>query len=268
MNEARMDSSKVRHGQFDPRGLQERVARALPAERTERLGGWWLRHTSSASWWLGTVLAHDTVMGTELATRISVAERFYTDLGARTRFQITPGASPEELDAALAARGYVVPGRMSLCTASTADVCAVDGPGAPRVRLDSEPGPDWFEVWYAVHGGGGDRELELAMLGRVTMPSAYVCAMLGDSVVAVGRGVAESGWVGVFGMATLPEARGHGAARAVLLALAEWARARRAEGMYLQVEAENPALRLYERMSFAPLCQYHYRAQPVAGALA
>ncbi|WP_370017424.1 GNAT family N-acetyltransferase [Planotetraspora sp. GP83] len=91
-------------------------------------------------------------------------------------------------------------------------------------------------------------------------PSAYACAMIGEDVLAVGRAVADTGWAGVFGMATLPKARGKGAARGVLAALASWARAHEADRMYLQVERDNiPALRLYERMGFTELCGYHYR---------
>jgi ribosomal protein S18 acetylase RimI-like enzyme len=98
------------------------------------------------------------------------------------------------------------------------------------------------------------------MLDRVRRPSAYATAMIGDDVVAVGRAVADTGWAGVFGMATLPEARGKGAARNVLAALADWAGTRDAGCMYLQVESDNvPALRLYDRTGFSEICGYHYR---------
>jgi GNAT superfamily N-acetyltransferase len=92
----------------------------------------------------------------------------------------------------------------------------------------------------------------------VRQPSAYASVALGGEVVAVGRAVADTGWVGVFGMGTLPTARGRGAARAVLAALARWAEGDR---MYLQVERDNAAaMRLYERMGFAEACAYHYRS--------
>jgi N-acetylglutamate synthase len=101
------------------------------------------------------------------------------------------------------------------------------------------------------------------MLDRVTQPSAYVSVVHRDAVVAVGRAVADTGWVGVFNMATRPAARGRGAAHEVLAALTDWAATRDADGMYLQVERDNaPAVRLYERAGFAELRGYHYRTQP------
>ena len=62
-------------------------------------------------------------------------------------------------------------------------------------------------------------------------------------------------------------ARGNGAARTVLTALAGWATAHEAGQMYLQVEPGNaPALRLYERAGFGEICGYHYRVAAGAGA--
>lgn len=74
------------------------------------------------------------------------------------------------------------------------------------------------------------------------------------------RAVADTGWAGVFSMATLPSARGKGAARNVLTALAGWAAENGAEHMYLQVESDNTAAsRLYARGRFTEISAYHYR---------
>jgi GNAT superfamily N-acetyltransferase len=149
---------------------------------------------------------------------------------------------------------------MSLQVASTAHVLEQAPTGSLRVRSDDRPTGAWFEIWHAVHGDGGDSRSAWDMLGRVERPGVYACAMIGDDVLAVGRAVADTGWAGVFGMATLPEARGREAARTVLAALADWAGAQQADRMYLQVERDNvPALRLCERMGFSEVCGYHYR---------
>lgn len=78
----------------------------------------------------------------------------------------------------------------------------------------------------------------------------------------MGRAVADTGWMGVFGMATLPRARGRGVAGAVLAALSEWAADHRIERAYLQVECANAAaLRLYERAGFTELRRFHFRTR-------
>ncbi|WP_344971739.1 GNAT family N-acetyltransferase [Salinactinospora qingdaonensis] len=243
------------------RGVQERAARALPAEYVADMDGWWLRHAPRCSWWIGTVLPHGEVEQDALVRRVVAAEKFYAAHGAAARFQITPPACPEALDTVLAQRGYRRQGSLSLQTASTVHVLEQAPTGAPRVRLDGQPSRAWFEVWHAVQGHSGDARGEWDMLTRVQRPSAYARAVIGGDVVTVGRAVVDTGWAGVFGMASLPDARGKGAARSVLAALADWAAGHRANRMYLQVERDNsPALRLYERVGFSEVCRYHYRA--------
>ncbi|WP_210506928.1 GNAT family N-acetyltransferase [Naasia sp. SYSU D00057] len=239
------------------RALQERAARAQPAEHVERVGDWWLRHTGGPSWWTGTVLAHGEASEGELIRRIDAAERFYARFDAATAFQLTPGVCAAALDGLLAERGYELGAPLHLLTAPADRLRAGD---AGRVRLDTAPTPDWLDTWHAVNGG--DRIAEAAMLARVDLPTAYATALPAGEAVAVGRAVLDDGWAGVFGMATLPGERRTGSARAVLRALADWAAQRGAQGLYLQVEGDNaPARALYARAGFTEAARYSYRSR-------
>ncbi len=250
------------------RGLQERAARAFPAVCLEHLDGWWMRHDGSGAWWASSVLPHGEAGPAGLPGRIRIAEEFYARHGARARFQISPGACPAGLDEALAGRDYGLGSPMSLQTAPAAHVisqlpqCELPR-GDLRIRMDDQPTDAWFGTWLAVHGTGGDPSPDRDMLRRVSQPSGYASVLAGAEVIAVGRAVTETGWAGVFGMATLPHARGAGAARQVLAALARWAAQQGAAHMYLQVGCGNTAARrLYERAGFTEVCRYHYRAGP------
>jgi len=240
------------------RGLQERAARAQPAEHLERIGDWWLRHTGGSSWWVGTVLAHGEADPEELDRRIRAAEDFYARFGATTAMQLAPGVCAAALDGMLAARGYV---RSSDLTLMTARADAIDlASSALPVRLDEAPNQAWLEARSAVVG---ERQAEAAMHARVRARSVFASVTQGDRIVAVGRAVLDDGWAGVFSMRTLPAARRRGAGRSVLGALAGWAVERDAEGLYLQVEGGNePAVRLYESAGFTATARYHYRSQP------
>lgn len=255
-----MSAVDVLNGAESVRGLQERAARAQPAVHVERVDGWWLRHAPRRAWWVGSVLPHGDTAPDELERRVEAAEAFYARHGVPARFQVNPPACPTGLDALLAERGYHRAGPMSMRVAATASVRGRTPAGAPPVRVADHPTPAWFETWHAVHGNGADPRPEWDMLARVGRPSAYACVLAGGEIAAVGRAVADDGWAGVFGMATLPHARGTGAGRAVLAALAGWAGEQGADRMYLQVDPDNvPAVRLYERAGFAELCGYHYR---------
>jgi len=242
------------------RGLQERAARAFPAEDVAQAGGWWLRRAPGCAWWVASVLPHGDAGPGELARRVAAAEKFYAGHGTAARFQISPPACPAALDTLLAGRGYHRRSPMSLQVAVTAQVTGQTPVDPLPVRLDEHAASGWLDVWHAVHGRGGDWRSERDMLRRVEQPGAYACATSESDVIAVGRVVADHGWAGVFGMATCPQARGKGAARAVLAALAGWAAAHGAGRMYLQVEQGNrPAFRLYGQAGFREVCGYHYR---------
>jgi GNAT superfamily N-acetyltransferase len=211
---------------------------------------------------VGTVLPHGDAAPDDMKRRVAETEEFYAAHGTTPRFQMTPSVCPEGLDAVLEARGYRRHGSLSLQVAPAARVLrpaarVLGQPRALRVRLDERPSPAWFGTWQAVHGTS---RAEWDMIERIDLPSVYASAMVGDDVVAVGRAVADTGWAGVFSMATLPSARGKGAARNVLTALAEWAAENGVGCMYLQVERDNGAAsRLYARAGFTEICAYHYR---------
>ncbi len=242
--------------------LLDRAGSAWPALVEENCHGWWLRHTDTTMWWAGAVLAHH--QGEDLgslARGIDLAEKFYATQGAPVRFQICP-ACPHGLDAVLTQRGYHRESPMSLQTASTAQVLDRISAPALHVSIRDHAHPVWFATWAAVHAPEADPGPELRLLERINPPSGYVTVYATGRAVAVGRAVAERGWTGVFGMATLPHARGLGAARAVLVALAVWAMSQDAPRLYLQVEADNAAARgLYELAGFAETANYHYRVR-------
>lgn len=239
--------------------LQDRAARALPATVQETRNGCSLRHTDSFTWWAGAVLMHGPDGAATLTTRIATAEDFYAAHGDFARFQVCP-ACPRDLDTALSRRGYHVGSAMSLQVARTEQIARQ--PPAPRLRADlkEHPDPAWFQLWMSVQAPDADPAPEWSLLRRVDRPSGYVTVSTSGEPVAIGRAVADTGWAGVFGMATLPYARGQGAASAVLSGLGRWAISQRAARMYLQVEHDNPAAhRVYRRAGFTELCAYHYR---------
>lgn len=240
--------------------LQERAARAVPAAVEESRGACWLRYTDSmATWWAGAALMHGPTQSPELATQIAAAEHFYAEYGELARFQDCP-ACPPTLDDALRRRRYALESVAFLLVASTEEIMSRWLPQSLRVDLKPELDAEWLALLMAAQAHDVDPAPEWRLLQRVNDPSAYATIYLSGRRIAVGRAVADSGCVGVFNMATLPDARRQGGAGTVLAAFADWANRQGCSQMYLQVEQDNTAaLKLYERAGFKKVCTYHYR---------
>jgi GNAT superfamily N-acetyltransferase len=220
------------------------------APEVEELDGWRLRFGHGITGRANSVWPNG--VGTlPLAEKIDRAEAWYHERGRPTLFQLTAAAQPAGLEDALAERGYELRGApVSVETASLEEVLARTSGAAEVAR---RPDDAWLELWA---GSRGFAELaparELLTLGDAAF------ARVGDT--AVGRGVVAHGWLGITSMVTLPDARRRGHARAIVHALARWARERGCTQAMLQVERTNePARALYAGAGFVPQYEYHYR---------
>ncbi|WP_285775748.1 GNAT family N-acetyltransferase [Microtetraspora sp. NBRC 13810] len=271
------------------------VDQAWPAPGRRESGSWVLRHAGGVTKRAESVLPLG-VPG-DLGAAVDDAERFYASLGRPCVFSMGAGATPG-LDAELAARGYRVVDPTLVMTAVIGRGTPAGGDG---VRLAAEPTAGWIDTWQSVDGRFGDESRKTAERIITAVPAVYASvssasvsssssavpsrrapsagdpsrghSLEGDdahdepalrhSPAAVGRGVLqEGGWLGVYCMAVVPEARRRGHGRAVLGALLSFAEQQGAQRAYLVVTEANSAARsLYERAGFTVSSRYHYRVR-------
>ena len=254
----------------DVAAVEAAAARALPALEAVRRGGWLLRATPGVTTRrLNSVIARDDDPNDPLDERIDDVERFYARRDQPARFYLTPVSRPLDLESVLRARGYV---HESTTLVRVGEVRAMAGEGQPprlRVTLEATPGSRWLTTWCAALGTAPDRQAApRALWQRIASPCAFALVTEDDMPVGVGMAVRDDGWVGVFNLATLPEARRRGVARAALRALAAWGADGGATRVYLQVDQANAgALALYERAGMHAAYNYSYlvRGERVAG---
>jgi N-acetylglutamate synthase len=199
---------------------------------------------------------HGPDVGVE--ARLAACERFYTERGLPIRFQITPASQPHALCDLLVARGYT-PGSPTAVQTCRLEDAGHRPPGAP-VEITAWPTDDWWRTWETALGiADGRRPAVAALFQRLRQPTAFATVQGDGAPVAVGMGVLDGAWLGIFNMATLPAHRGHGAGGTALTALTGWARQRRATHAYLQVDIDNrPALSLYRGAGFRHAYEYVY----------
>lgn len=232
--------------------LGELVAGAWPAPSTQDIGGWLLRHAGGVTKRANSVLPMDDPGDVDVA--LERAERFYTELGLPTVFSVDAQARPEGLDGLLEARGYELVDPTMAMETDLAGPYERDG-----VEIALAPSGEWLDLWWSVDGRY-DHQLPMAEKILTGVPAAYASL----DGVAVGRGVPQGEWLGVYAMAVAPEARRRGLGRRVLRALLGWGREQGCERAYLVVVERNaPARALYEAEGFAPAGGYHYRVKNV-----
>jgi GNAT superfamily N-acetyltransferase len=248
--------------------IEELAANAWPAAVVQVVDGWRLRYNAGVTQRANSVWpnAHEGHMS--LSALIEEAEAFYTRHGARTLFQMCPASLPAELDAALAERGYAALSHTHVQIAALENVLARTAVCPADARVDVQVGvldDEWMNTYAAgTHNGAHEQAMRRGIIERIGPHTACVLAHLDGQPAAVGLGVLERGWVGVFCMETLPAFRRRGAARAILHALAAWGRSADATQMYLQVMTVNaPANAAYAQAGFETLYTYHYRQAAV-----
>lgn len=228
--------------------LERLAADAWPALEEVAVAGWRLRASA------GVTRRANSALPLSDALPVEAVVEFYRSRGLPPVVQV----SDPRTDAALAGRGWV----------RDIDVEVMSGP-VPVVPSSAVvralPDQAWLECWWAVDGRGGEAQLDVArrMLARIAAPAAYASVVRAGRVVAVGRGVAQEGQLGVFSMAVRPEVRRQGLGRQVLHALSAWSVGHGARSVYLQVFDGNAEARgLYASAGFTTAHRYHYRTHP------
>jgi GNAT superfamily N-acetyltransferase len=247
----------------DARLLDEIAANAWPALVVQHVDGWRLRVTPSVrARRSSSVLPLELGESLSLDERLALVDAFYTRWGEPVRYQISPAARPSNLDALLEGLGYELEAPVDVQTAVLDVIVARTGRKVP-IHVAASPDDRWLDTYATLFRRGDGVVIRQRVLDRIGPPAAYALLELEDEPAAVGMGVLERGWLGIFSMGTRDEFRRRGAATAIIHGLARWALDHGGERAYLQVEATNEAARrLYEGAGFQAAYSYHFRKAP------
>lgn len=240
--------------------IETLAANALPASVVEFCDGWRLRYSYGVTRRANSVLAEKHVEHLERKLRAVVD--FYTRFNSKPRFQLCPASEPLELNQRLLDSGYTkIPGAKVQTLELNNYKVQTD---ITKVQLLSKPNDAWFSVYRAVEKAEPQKEkVRTWMLEHIQSNSAFALLYLDDEPAAVGLGVVEAGYVGIFNMATLEPFRGRGGASTILSALATWGKTVGGHTLYLQVSEDNfKAQSVYENLGFKTLYSYWYLEAP------
>jgi len=244
--------------------IEELAANAWPAAFVQTVNGWRLRYTHDVTRRANSVWPNVRTEPRDLSATFRLVEAFYAQYGLPARYQICPAAQPAELDAMLAARGYTHEARTAVQMASVASMVRQPLSTTHDVQIVKRFDESWFAGYCQAEGHAGEAAaVRAGIVRRIAGRTGYAWIAVNAQPVAVGLGVVERGWLGLFCISTHAGFRRRGAAAAIVHGLAQWAQQQHgARHAYVQVMAENAAAnQLYGRFGFRTLYHYHYRTQ-------
>lgn len=246
--------------------IEELSANAWPTDVVQVVDGWRLRYALSVSRRLNSVWPNLNQGKIDLEHKLEIVEDFYSRRGSRTRYQMCPAAQPGELEKTLLARSYTFDAHTAVLTSSLKKVLDLTQPNSKfTIGINPSLTKTWFNLYTrCTHYDESSIATHHHLFRKIGPQTGFAFLKIKGKPAAIGLGVIERGWVGVFCMQTLPDFRRQGAANAVLHALASWGMKYSANQGYLQVMEDNPpALALYARTGFKKLYQYSYAEGPV-----
>lgn len=197
---------------------------------------------------------------TPLDEKVVLCEELYTRHGLPTIFKLTSASQPPELDAFLIERGYAFEPEVSIQTLS---LSKFETDAFPDVTITAAPSSQWISAFRKMQNLSPlfSETLE-KILANILPLKAFASIERDGEVIACGLGVLQSGYVGLYDIATDEHFRRHGYGKQIVESLIMWGKSQRASQAYLQVMVDNaPALQLYENLGFVERYRYWYRVK-------
>jgi len=194
----------------------------------------------------------------DIDEKLKFCESLYREKNLPVVFKLTPTVYPHDLDNGLDKKGYQ---KDSPTSVQTADLEVSDLQVAATAELQESLSNEWLGNFCAMGAmSESHRETLREILLNIVPRRCFVSLTSKGRVVACGLGVLQSGYIGLFDIATDPNFRRRGYGQEVVTSILAWGKEHGAKMAYLQVMLNNPpALHLYAKLGFREQYQYWYR---------
>jgi GNAT superfamily N-acetyltransferase len=238
------------------RALEQCMLNAWPSTRAVHCDGWVFR--SANGYTKRANSAHALAPSRDFPSVFAKAREFYAAHRQPATFRLTPLAGAGA-DALLHRLGFVCIDPTIVMVKAICEDTAIDA----AVTIETHYSEDWGSAYAAARGlSPAEVAAHAGILQTIALPTAYATWRAGGTPLAFGLGVLDYGRLGLFDIATAPDARRRGAARKVVSSLLGWSRRLGAHTGWLSVIADNdPAIALYQSFGFGERYRYHYRAE-------
>jgi len=252
----------MKYSCLDPsliRRFEEVSNNAWPSVESFQYDGWILRFAGGVTRRSNSVsmLYPSTI---DPAVKIDFCETFYRSRQIYPCFKVTGISCPEGIDRLLESRGYFINAVISFQLKSLENLVPEEYPG---LTLSVTEDPGWIDEFIRMNGFDPARKpIYRKIMDGILTPRCMATVKQDGETIAVGLGVLEDRYLGLFDIVTDPRVRQQGWGTAVTQTLMGWGKSKGAQVAYLQVLDNNiPALRLYRKLGFSESYRYWYRVK-------
>lgn len=166
------------------------------------------------------------------------------------------------LDTLLASEGYQKRSETSVMASRLKDL------SSNPIRTDlsfKSTGTDMQRQWFDFKGSFSPSKKKIRLkeliINRIQIPEKHFFFLfLKEKLIAVGHGVSERNYLGVYDVEIHPKYRKKGVGTELMHCIINWGRSESLKTIYLQVEKKNEgAQHLYRKLGLKTLYNYHYR---------
>jgi RimJ/RimL family protein N-acetyltransferase len=242
------------------RSIEELSFNAWPAPQTLHYDGWVLHFAEGYTRRANSV---NPIYESKLpvSEKIQYCEKLYGEQSLDTVFKITTAVHPTDLDSVLQAEGYHQEAATSVQTAS---LQSQQFTSDNMVKISTRSTESWINDYFHL----SHRDIRYLLVTRrllqnILPATCFLSIQENNQTIAIGLGVLERGYIGLYDIITSPEHRNRGLGTRVVTQLLAWGQANGAQQAYLQVMNDNVgAQRLYAKFGFKEIYQYWYRVKP------
>jgi len=235
--------------------------RALPALETRHYDGWLLRFANGYTR-RGNSVNPLYCSSLDIQKKIDYCEALYGERGLPTYFKMTERVFPNDLDSLLEQRGYEMEAPTGVLLLDLSD----SQPEADeRVKITHRLRDTWLGDFARLNEVKREQRATLKKMLQITHEPHLGYAMLNvrSKPASIGLGVVDGDYLGLFDIVTDTKQRRKGYGRSLINTLLHWGKSQGARYAYLQVmQANAPALALYQALGFQEKYRYWYRRQP------
>lgn len=239
--------------------LQRDFVRVPGAEIHDDPGLLWYSVPSTSSWLNGASRTDLSAAAADEAIRLVVDSLH--PLGRNVTWHVGPSTRPKDFTTRLEAAGFQRPSHEAAgMVVALSAVSRPPQPGGLEVRpaQSDEDLVDWLDAFLRAFGKEpqGRKHPWFTPFGHLGFDADGPCQLfvgrVGDDAVSTSLGFIGGGAVGIYGVGTVPDARGRGYGSAVTLAAMDWGREKGADVAILHAtELGEP---VYRRLGFETVC--------------